>query len=64
MISAKNIRVRPRKGEVMHVLFEPSAAVWNARAADRLKALFLKLYGFDAENLEEAKYWINKYFKK
>lgn len=63
MITAKNIRTRAYKGEVIRELVEPSAADWTARAAARRKALYLKLYGMDPINDTEAQQAIDTYFK-
>ena len=64
MIKAKNIRIiEYPNGSRIAELVEASAQAWNEKAAERRKALFLKLYGFDAESEEEAQWGIDKYFK-
>jgi hypothetical protein len=64
MIKANNIRIiEYPNGDRIAELLEASAQAWNAKAAERRKVLFLKLYGFDAESDEEAQWGVDRYFK-
>ena len=64
MLRAKNIQIiEYPNGDKIAELLELSTQAWNTKAAVRRNALFLKLYGFDAESEEEAQWGIDKYFK-
>ena len=64
MLRAKNIQIiEYPNGDKIAELLELSTQAWNAKAAEQRNALFLKLYGFDAESDEEAQWGIDKYFK-
>lgn len=64
MIKAKNIQIiEYPNGDKIAELIELSAQAWNFKAAKRRKELFLKLYGFDAADDEEAQWGIDKHFK-
>lgn len=64
MLRAKNIQIiEYPNGDKIAELLELSAQAWNAKAAERRRAIFLKLYGFDAADDEEAQWGIDKYFK-
>lgn len=63
MIEAKNIQIiEYPNGEKIAELLEISAQAWNAKAAERRRAIFLKLYGFDAMDDQEAREGLDKYF--
>lgn len=60
---AKNIRTHAYKGITTFELFEKGPSEWNKAAAKQRRKVFLKLYGFDPENDEEAQQGLDKYFK-
>ena len=63
MLRAKNIQlIEYPNGHKIAELLELSAQAWNAKAAERRRAIFLKLYGFDAANDQEAQDGLDKYF--
>ena len=61
---AKNIKMKVRKGQVFYELNDISAAEWNEKAELQRKIIFLKLFGFDPENDNEARESIDRYFKR
>lgn len=64
MLRAKNIQIiEYPNGDKIAELLELSAQAWNAKAEERRKEIFLKLYGFDASDDQEAREGIDKYFK-
>lgn len=64
MIEAKNIQIiEYPNGEKIAELLELSTQAWNAKAAERRKEIFLKLYGFDAADDQEAQEGLDNYFK-
>jgi hypothetical protein len=63
MIKANNIRIiEYPNGHKIAELLEESAQAWNAKAAERRRAIFLKMYGFDAMDDKEAQEGLDKYF--
>ena len=55
MLRAKNIQIiEYPNGHKIAELLELSAQAWNAKAAERRRAIFLKLYVFDAANDQEV----------
>lgn len=63
MLRAKNIQIiEYPNGDKIAELLELSAQAWNAKAAERRKEIFLKLYGFDASDDQEAREGLDKYF--
>lgn len=64
MLRAKNIQIiEYPNGDKIAELLELSAQAWNAKAAERRRAIFLKLYGFDAADDEETREGIEKHFR-
>ena len=64
MIKAKNIRIiEYSNGDKIAELLDASAQAWNAKAAERRRAIFLKLYGFDAVDDKAAREGIEKHFR-
>ena len=63
MLRVKNIQIiEYPNGDKIAELLELSAQAWNAKAAERRRAIFLKLYGFDAANDQEVQEGLDKYF--
>ncbi len=61
---AKNIKMKVRKGQVFYELNDINGIEWNQKAMMQRKRIFLKMFGFDPENDDEARKGIERYFKR